>query len=283
MEKETMPSFTIGKTKYKFQEVTVKTYYKLQEILKTINDKNAEFKVVECLTGCPQSELKKLTYTNWLIIWEETQFLINSLAGGTEEIRPIFEFNKVKYGFPTPESMTIGEFADLEILFSADDFQNRLHEAASILYRPILKQSGETIVIEEYDADKCKERAELFLDLPISAIRSANSFFLRYAHSSLNNIAESLNKMPEMERMNQQDREQLQNILQQESGGILSIPFLEKTLSDFQKLRHLDYEVALTGLVGKPTKTKSKISRLKELIKDKALEFRLKRKAKKAK
>jgi hypothetical protein len=205
------------------------------------------------------------------------------LIGDTEEIRPILEFKKVKYGFPTPESMTIGEFADLEILFSADDFQTRLHEAASILYRPILKQSGETIVIEEYDAEKCKERAEVFLDLPISAIRSANSFFLHYAHLSLNNIAESLSQMPEIQRMNQQDREQLQSILQQESGGILSIPFLEKTLSDFQKLRHLDYEVALTGSVGKPIKTKSKISRFKDLIMDKALEINLKRKAKKAK
>lgn len=283
MEKETTPSFTIGKTTYKFQEVTMRIYYRLQEILKTIDDKDAEFKVVECLTGCPVSELKKLTYTNWLIIWEETQFLINSLAGTTEEIRPIYEFNKVKYGFPTPESMTIGEFADLEVLFTADDFQNRLHEAAAILYRPILKQSGNNITIEEYDTEKCKERAELFLDLPILAIRSANSFFLRYAHSSLNNIAESLSKMPEMQKISQKDREALQNILLQESGGISSIPFLEKTLSDFQKLRHLDYEVALTGLVGNQTKSKSKISKLKELIQEKALEIRLKRKAKKAK
>jgi hypothetical protein len=283
MEKETMPSFTIGKTKYQFQEVTMKTYYKLQEILKELNGKDSEFRVVECLTGCPLSELKKLTYTNWIIIWEETQYLINSLAGTTEEIRPIYEFNKVKYGFPTPETMTIGEFADLEVLFAAEDFPNRLHEAAAILYRPILKQSGNNITIEEYDAEKCRERAELFLDLPISAIRSANSFFLRYAHSSLNNIAESLSKMPETAKMNQKDLEELQNILQQESGGISSIPFLEKTLSDFQKLRHLDYEVALTGLAGNQTKPKSKISKLKELIQGKALEIRLKRKAKKAK
>ena len=179
--------------------------------------------------------------------------------------------------------MTIGEFADLEILFAADDFPNRLHEAAAILYRPILKQSGNNITIEDYDTEKCKERAELFLDLPILAIRSANSFFLRYAHSSLNNIAESLSKMPEMQKISQKDREALQNILLQESGGISSIPFLEKTLSDFQKLRHLDYEVALTGLLGKQTKPKSKISKLKELIQEKALEIRLKRKAKKAK
>jgi hypothetical protein len=179
--------------------------------------------------------------------------------------------------------MTIGEFADLEILFAADDFQNRLHEAAAILYRPIVKQSGEIITIEEYDTEKCRERAELFLDLPISAIRSANSFFLRYAHLSLNNIAASLSQMPETQRMHQKDLEELQSLLQQESGGISSIPFLEKTLSDFQKLRRLDYEVALTGLVGNQTKPKSKISKLKELIQEKANGIRLNRKAKKAK
>jgi hypothetical protein len=89
--------------------------------------------------------------------------------------------------------------------------------------------------------------------------------------------------MPETAKMNQKDLEQLQSILQQESGGISSIPFLEKTLSDFQKLRHLDYEVALTGYLGNLTKPKSKISKLKELIQDKAKEIKLKRKAKKAK
>jgi hypothetical protein len=255
----------------------------LQKILNQVNDKEAEFKVVECLTGCPIPELKKLTYTNWLIIWEETQIIINSLVGNTEEIKPILEFKGAKYGFPTPESMTIGEFADLEILFSAEDFQSRLHEAAAILYRPVIKQSGEIITIEEYDVDKCKERAEEFLDLPLSSIRSANSFFLRYAQLSLNNIAESLSQMPEISTMDLKDLEVLQNILQQESGGISSIPFLEKTLSNFQKLRHLDYEVALTGLAGNQVKPKSKISRLKELIQEKAKEIKLKRKAKKAK
>jgi hypothetical protein len=281
--KETKPSFTIGKTKWEFQEVTVKIYYTLQEILKTLDDKDSEFKVVQCLTGCPVSELKKITYKDWLIIWEETQFLINSLIGDTTTISPILEFKKVKYGFPTPETMTIGEFADLEILFAADDFQTRLHEAAAILYRPILKQSGEIIVIEEYDTEKCRERANLFLDLPISFIRSANSFFLHYAQLSLNSIAVSLSQMPEMQTMSQKDQEVLQNILLQESGGILSIPFLEKTLSDFQKLRHLNYEVGLTGYRGNQTKPKSKISRLKELIQEKAKEIKLKRKAKKAK
>jgi hypothetical protein len=281
--KEIEHGFTIGKNKYQFKELTLRSYYSLQKILNQVNDKEAEFKVVECLTGCPIPELKKLAYTNWLIIWEETQLIINSLVGNTEEIKPILEFKKAKYGFPTPESMTIGEFADLEILFAAEDFQSRLHEAAAILYRPVIKQSGEIITIEEYDVEKCRERAMLFLDLPLSAIRSANSFFLHYAQLSLNNIAESLSKMPETAKMNQKDLEQLQSILQQESGGISSIPFLEKTLSDFQKLRHLDYEVALTGYLGNQTKPKSKISKLKELIQDKAKEIKLKRKAKKAK
>jgi hypothetical protein len=89
--------------------------------------------------------------------------------------------------------------------------------------------------------------------------------------------------MPEMQKMPQKDQEVLQNILLQESGGVLSIPFLEKTLSDFQKLRHLDYEVALTGLVGNQTKPKSRISKLKELIQERVKFLRQKRKAKKAK
>ena len=276
-------SFTIGETEYRFHQLTLKAYYELQEILKNVEDKEAEFRVVQCITGCPVSELKKITYSNWLLIWQETATIIGSLVGNTDEIKPILEFKGTKFGFPTPETMTIGEFADLEILFAADDFQNRLHEAAAILYRPIVKQTGEIVVVEEYDADKCKERAVAFLDLPLSSIKSANSFFLHYAHLSLNNIAVSLSQMPELKMMGQKDQEALQNILLQESGGTLSIPFLEKTLSDFQKLRHLNYEVALTGLAGKPTKSKSKISNFKELIKDKIIDLRVKRKAKRQK
>jgi len=281
--KEIESSFTIGETEYRFHKLTLRAYYELQEILKSLEDKEAEFRVVQCLTGCPISELKKITYPNWLSLWQETTTIIGSLVGNTNEIKPILEFKGVKYGFPTPESMTIGEFADLEILFAAEDFQSRLHEAAAILYRPILKQTGEIITIEEYDTEKCKERAQLFLDLPLSSIKSANSFFLRYAQLSLNSIAVSLSQMPEMQKMPQKDQEVLQNILLQESGGVLSIPFLEKTLSDFQKLRHLDYEVALTGLVGNQTKPKSRISKLKELIQERVKFLRQKRKAKKAK
>jgi hypothetical protein len=268
-------AFTIGNTEYQLKPVTISVYYRLQEILKSQSEANSKFAVVSALTQCPVSELRRLKNMDWLVIWAETNSLIETLAGlDTTAIQPTMEFNSIPYGLPRPETMTIGEFADLEILFTADDFQKRLHEAAAILYRPLVNSDGD---IEEYDADAASKRAKAFLDLPISALRSANAFFLQYANHSLSSTLQFLTEMEEVkEILSQDDLEHLKSLRQQEFIGQSSINWLGKTLSDLQRQQQLNFIQHSTGYRGKSQKTKRGKSFWRK-VKDEAGKIKAKR------
>lgn len=72
------------------------------------------------------------------------------------------------------EDITVGEWIDLNSYLSGNIFDN-LEYIVSIIYRPL----G-----EEYDFNKCKERAPLFNSLEIGTIYGSISFF-----SHLNKIS----------------------------------------------------------------------------------------------
>lgn len=256
--------FKIGTEEFGFKEITLKQYYELLEILGK-EGKAAEFKVVECITGCPVPLLKKLKFNDWLIVWDETRIRIDELMGKADVIKPVIEFNGVKFALPAVEDLSIGEFADLEVIFSSANSKERLHEVAAILYRPIKKQVGKVTVLEDYTAEDVKVRAEEFLDLPVSAIRSANAFFLQSANSLLKNIQESLLKNPQMKKMSSEDQEVFRNLLQLDLGGNSSIHFAERILSDFMQQPRFGLEKPLTGLPGK----KQRIKKLFKTFKDK--------------
>ena len=259
------PTFKIKDQEYTFGEITIRRYYELNKILQT-EAKDKEFDIVEILTGCPKTLLKKLKYQDWLMVWEEAVLQIGALSGTTEVIQPIIEFNGVKYGLPKIEDLTVGEFADLEVFFSLKDSQSRMHEAAAILYRPIVKQKGDLIVLEEYDSDVAKERAQDFLELPVAAVRSANAFFLQSANYSLKSTLDSLSKNQKMDWMSPEDLEQLQNLQLQDPGGDFLIPLLEMTLSGLQEQQSSKYAKLSTGLPTKKVKFKDRILRFKDKL-----------------
>jgi hypothetical protein len=258
-------TFKIGKTTYTFGDLTLKKYYELKRILET-EAKDKEFQIVEIMTNCPMKELKKLAFTDWLIVWAETEHQLTSMHGDTEFIRPVVELKGIKYALPAIEDITIGEFADLDIIISGNNSEAKMAEIAAVLYRPIKSQKGETLILEDYNTDGFKERVELFQDMPISAIKSANSFFLQSANLYLRNTADSLLNLEETKLMSQKDLDNLRDLLQQGPGGELSIPWLGKILSDFKMLRSSQYAQHLTGLPGKKTKQKNWLSKLRDKI-----------------
>jgi len=254
------PSFKIKDQTYTFEDITLRNYYELQEIL-VEQKEGSEFEIVQCLTGCPKEQLTKLRYQDWLIIWEETILLINELSGKTDAIKPTMEFRDVKYGLPAIEDLTVGEFADLEVILSSPGAKNKLNEVAAVLYRPVLEDVNGVLTLEDYDSKGFRQRAELFMDLPISAVRSANAFFLQSANSSLRNTAESLLQSPLMKTVETSLKDQIRKALslQQENGGTPSISFLEETLLDLVNQQNSLLEKRSTGLVGKKTKLGDRI------------------------
>ena len=257
-------AFKINGNEYAFKDITLRTYYTLKKILEN-PDKGSEFEIVEVMTGCPVGELKKLKFPDWLMVWEEAQLQAITMSQTTEAIRPTVEFNGIKYGLPKVEDLTIGEFADLDLLMSGDSAETKMAEIAAILYRPILKQKGNTLVLEPYDSDKYKERLEAFQDFPISGIKSANTFFLQSANSLLKSTAESLVKKSQKQNsMSPEGLEALQSLLQQDPGGALSIQLQGKILSDLTKLPSSQFDLPLIGLLGKRTKIGKWLNKFKK-------------------
>lgn len=257
-------SFIILEKEYFFSDITLRRYYELQRILANPAD-GSEYEIVSALTDCPIDILKKLKYTVWLQIWEEAQIHIMSIADTkTENVKPIIELHGIEYGLPDINDITLGEFIDLDLLLQSTNSDGKLNEIAAIIYRPIVKKTKNSIKIEAYEADEAKERAELFMDLPIDSIRSANSFFLHYANLSLKNTVEYLAQTPQAKMMPQQDQEVLQNLAQQGFGGIQSTPLLEKILYNLQKLPSYQSGKRLTGLRGKRTSILSRILNYKK-------------------
>lgn len=250
--------FRIGSNSYEFKEIDLKAYYRLQEILNAPG-KGAEYEIVEAITDCPVKELKKLKFQDWLIVWEEANVHINDLTGTTDSIQPIIEFRGVKYGLPKIEDITVGEFADLDTILSSPGAEKKLAEIAAILYRPVIKQTAWSVKLADYDTEGYEERLALFQELPLKAIKSANSFFLQSANSSLKNTAESLQKLPQMKMLDPQGQELVKQFLQPGPGGEYSMSWLEKILSDFTELHNLRSERRSTGWRGNVTRFASKI------------------------
>jgi hypothetical protein len=254
------PSFRINKESFEFKDISLKTYYELRDILKKEPTRNSEFEVVECLTGCPIKLLKKLPYPDWLLVWEEAGVQIGQLTGDTNAIRPIIDFNGVRYGLPAVEDLTIGEFADLDVIISGGGIENKLHEIAAVLYRPIIKEKGNKLVLEDYDTEGYETRKEIFMDFPVTAIRSANAFFLRYVNSSLKNTAESLlMKAKNTNSTSQEDLDKLSKLILQEPGGDYSIQLQEEMLLILKKLPSSRFAQLSTGLPGKKTNIVSRL------------------------
>lgn len=250
-----------GKT-WTFEEVTLRMYYEIKAHLAQGEDRKTEFDIVSSMTGCPPEDLKKLKYQDWMLVWSEAQHHLSALGRTTDVIRPIVEFDGVKYGLPAIEDITIGEFADLDLLLSDSSAENKLAEIAAVLYRPIVSQKGETLILESYDSVSYRDRVAKFADFPLTAIKSANAFFLQSANSSLKSTAEYLLKEAQKTNlMSPEDQVLLQSLLQQDPGGDLSTLLQEKILSGLTKLPTSQYVWPSTGLRGRKTKIRRWLDR----------------------
>jgi len=266
----TKATFKIDKETYEFKEITLRTFYTITELdRETLSERELEYILINLMTDCPIPQLKKLKFNDWLLIWNEAKWRLSTLQGDANDIKPVIELGGVEYSLPEISDLTIGEFADLEVLQASPNAGKRLNEIAAILYRPVKSKKGNKIIVEDYDTDGFETRKELFMDLPLWAIKSANSFFLQSVQQSLKNTAESLKSMTKQSSMTPEQKENVQELLTllQDFGGQSSIDFQGTILSDLTQ--HLDskYVRPLTLLRGRWTKTKGVFRAFKEKIK----------------
>lgn len=252
----TQPKFSINKVEYTFHPITLRRYLDLQKYVGEETTDN-KFAIVSAITQCPVDELRKLSYKDWLIVWEEILFYV-SFSTSTENIQNTIEFEGVEFALPNIEDISIGEFVDLDLLLQSENPDSRLNEIAAILYRPVISKKKGLVKIEPYDSQECKARAESFMELPITAIKSANAFFLHSVKSLQENMLHSLNLKQLTKGMPEEDLTQLQNILQQELGGLSLTELQDQIHSIFQKQLDFQQEQFSTSWFGKKANSRKR-------------------------
>jgi hypothetical protein len=129
--------------------------------------------LIDTLTDIPKKLVKQLGVKDVAVI-------LNKLSELQEKensyLKNIIHLNGTRYGFhPNLDDLTLGEYADIEMLFRDDIYKN-LPELMAILYRPIVEQKGSVYTIEAYDGNTTI-RAEEFKKMKAVMVQGALVFF----------------------------------------------------------------------------------------------------------
>ena len=227
-----MIEFSIKGNDYKIDKLKVKHYYQVQDLHfnESFEDK---INFVSILSGCPTEDLMTLKKHEFSAIW--TAVFEKFLNKKTDVLHRTIDIEGVPYGLVHLDELTVGEFADMEVISNDPMREKKLHNMMAILYRPMegWTKGAQYYVVEKYDGKKCQARADKFLELEIDAVLGVMSFFLSITKQSISHTLDSLEKATETqeERMILGDiRWSLEQL--QEDGLISSSSSPEKILSN---------------------------------------------------
>jgi len=129
-------------------------------------------------------------------------------------LKRVIEIDGKRYGFhPDLDSITLGEWADIETLVGRD-IEKNLPEVMAIMYRPIVEEKNDIYTIEAYDGN-ISIRAEEMKKMSASQVQSALVFFYLFVKKLQRILA-----LFSQERLMEMKVQSQQNPLQK-SGDIL--------------------------------------------------------------
>jgi hypothetical protein len=250
-----MIDFRIGRQKYKITTIRIRDYYAIRNALILKHDA-LTYDLVSGLSGCPVEDLKSLNPMEFLEIWTSLEVMIEKNLFRDLEARTKITHDGVEYGLANFEDLTIGEFADLDLILQDPNFETRLHEVLAVLYRPIVSSNFLGYTIETYDTKSYRTRCQTFLDLPIRHARAVMSFFLAsaIASSGLTKVYSQLNKKT------QKEMQTLLLEIHTGRGTLPSFTSLMKILWSSTGLPNSELEKHLTSLFGGENKSDVKMS-----------------------
>jgi len=205
-------------------DITLEQYQRFALINTEEQDKEFfMFKTIEIFCGVDIALVSKMRLKDAESISNEVLEVLQQNVPFTNK----FELDGVKYGFiPDLQAISLGEFIDLEEGLSKDkDF----HKAASVMFRPIVKEFGELYTIDGYEAST--EMHHVMKQAPVGIISAAIVFFY--------NIAKELLKASQ--DFSNQEKEEAMTILeklnsQRNTGGLtLSTLYAEAMLQSINK------------------------------------------------
>ena len=205
-------------------DITLEQYQRFALINTEEQDKEFfMFKTIEIFCGVDIALVSKMRLKDAESISNEVLNVLQQNVHFTNK----FELDGVKYGFiPDLQAISLGEFIDLEEGLSKDkDF----HKAASVMFRPIVKEFGELYTIDGYEANT--EMHHVMKQAPVGVISAAIVFFYSIAKELLKasqdfSSQEKAEAMTILEKLN----------LQRNTGGLtLSMLYAEAMLQSINK------------------------------------------------
>ena len=205
-------------------DITLEQYQRFALINTEEQDKEFfMFKTIEIFCGVDIALVSKMRLKDAESISNEVLEVLQQNVPFTNK----FELDGVKYGFiPDLQAISLGEFIDLEEGLSKDkDF----HKAASVMFRPIVKEFGELYTIDGYEAST--EMHHVMKQAPVGVISAAIVFFYNIANELLKasqdfSSQEKAEAMTILEKLNSQ----------RNTGGLtLSTLYAEAMLQSINK------------------------------------------------
>tara|TARA_R100000654_G_scaffold48570_2_gene74761 strand:- start:1508 stop:2152 length:645 start_codon:yes stop_codon:yes gene_type:complete len=167
-----------GKTKQfklisKWSDVTLEKWVKLIDYNNGTKSTEA-LNVIAELSNIPKKLIKELELKDVSVILSAIARLQKKQ---NSSLKKIIEIEGKKYGFhPNLEEITLGEWSDLETMFT-NGMESNLPEIMSILYRPITDETlNEIYTIAAYDGN-ISIRAEQMKKMSAEQVQSALVFF----------------------------------------------------------------------------------------------------------
>ena len=256
-----MIEFKIKNQEYTIGDLTINDYYQIQNLLITEGIK-AKLEIVSLLSSAAVKELELLSQPEFLSLWNA---VVEGPLKHTDDLKLYKHFilDSKLYGFMDFSKMSIGEFADMEVLKQDPQKASKLHIMMAILYRPATQISGDWIVTEEYNGDTVMERSEIFKSMPLKYVFGSLNFFLLVQRYLLSNIMDYLTlEMKEMEKtMPKEQMEMIHAMMHliselQEAGQTPSMDLQEMILQSSDRLLELVQSMSLITLPTEKTKTK---------------------------
>ena len=156
-----------------WSDVTLDKWLKLIKLKKLSKAKEAK-ETISVLSDIPKSLIDKLALKDIVVLMSK---LSKMQEDENNTLKNIINIEGRKYGFhPDLDSITLGEYADLETLLK-NGVENNLPELMAILYRPIIEESSTGVyTIDAYDGN-ISIRAEEMKKMSAEQVQSALVFF----------------------------------------------------------------------------------------------------------
>lgn len=157
---------------YPVKEPTISMWSTLNNLSMFTDDLDVALELLSISTGLKVEELQQAPAVS---VYTAAEALIEYYTKDTDRFVETFEFKDKTYKFIDLESMSFGQFIDIDDILSKSEGERntKLHILMALLYTE-LNEDGEPV---EYDIKNIKRTAEIFKDLPLKYLGGAMVFF----------------------------------------------------------------------------------------------------------